>query len=323
MTARNETGASAPRKYKARTEIIGDREVLVMREFDAPRRLVFEAFSKPEHLKRWWGPAIYEMTSAEMDFRSGGAYRYVTRAADGTEHPFKGVFREVISPERLVFTQIYDVKPFDAEVVVTMTLEERDGKTLLTSRSVFPSAGPLSEYADSGMEDGMNESYDRLDGILRNMMAIGTAGESSELAITRVFDAPRELVFEAWSDPEHFRKWFPPADLTMPVCEMDFRAGGAFRATMRTPDGIDFADDGVFREIVRPERIVWTWYLRHLKPNIEIQTAITFAEWGKKTQVTVRQTFLKSAPPPGVREGWTSTLEKLAALLPVIYSSES
>lgn len=303
-------------KYAATLELIGDRGTLMTREFDAPRKLVFEAFSKPEHMKRWWGPAKYELEVVKMEFRPGGGYRYLSREAEGREEPFKGEYREIEAPGRLVYTMIYDVAPYDkAELVITMTLEERNGRTLMTSHTAFPSAEVRDGFIKSGMEEGMNEGNDRLEALVREMIWIGPEGEDTELLANRVFAAPRKLVFEAWSKPEHFSRWFAPAGLTLPVCEMDFRPGGILRFVMRAPDGAEHPGDGAYRAIAAPELIEWSSILPLPTGPIEVITRVTFTEAKGGTRVTVRQTYVKSANPPGAREGWTSSLDKLAKVL--------
>jgi uncharacterized protein YndB with AHSA1/START domain len=147
-----------------------EREIVLTRVFDAPRDLVFEAVTKPEHVARWWGPRGTTLPVCEIDLRPGGAYRYVTRGSDGSENPFKGVFHEIAPPDRLVFTQIYDVEPWsDHECVITTTFEEADGRTTLTSTSVFTSVEDRDAMISSGMEPGAAESYDRLAELLQTL----------------------------------------------------------------------------------------------------------------------------------------------------------
>jgi len=139
-----------------------------------------------------------------------------------------------------------------------------------------------------------------------------TVGER-ELSITRVFDAPRPLVFEAWAKPEHLMRWFAPNNFTIPVCEMDFRAGGKFRFCMRGL-GLEHWVNGVYREIVKPERIVWTGVMEH--DSNEIVTTVTFAELGGGTRVSVHQSYsIETDSSRGARYGWTETLEHLAEFL--------
>jgi uncharacterized protein YndB with AHSA1/START domain len=134
-----------------------------------------------------------------------------------------------------------------------------------------------------------------------------------ELTITRIFDAPRALVFDAWAEPKHLMRWFAPNNFTLPVCEMDFRAGGKFRFCMRGL-GNDHWVNGVYREIVKPERIVWTGTMEH--DSNEVVTTVTFADLGGKTRVTVHQTYsIETDSTRGAREGWTETLEHLAEFL--------
>ncbi|HZC46298.1 MAG TPA: SRPBCC domain-containing protein [Candidatus Acidoferrum sp.] len=131
-----------------------------------------------------------------------------------------------------------------------------------------------------------------------------------ELRITRIFDAPRPLVFEAWSKAEHLKHWFAPDGFTVPACELDFRVGGAYRLCMRG-FGNDHWVHGVYREIVVPERIVWTGILE--SDGNEMVTTITFADYQGKTRLSVHQTYSKETDSTrGAREGWTQTLEHLA-----------
>jgi uncharacterized protein YndB with AHSA1/START domain len=147
-----------------------DREIKLTRDFDAPRHLVFEALSKPEYIRQWWGPRGTELTTCEMDFRTGGTWRFVSRGPDGVEHPFTGVYREVSPPDRVVWTFIYDVPPINEhEAVETVTLTERDGRTTITVISVHDSKESRDMHVQSGMEKGAAETYDRLEELLAKL----------------------------------------------------------------------------------------------------------------------------------------------------------
>lgn len=145
-----------------------EREIVMTRVFDAPRRLVFEAHSTPEHMRRWWGPRHYEMTLAEMDFRPGGAYRFVQRGPDGEEFGFRGEFRDIVPPERIVWTFEFEGMPGHVSVQ-TLVLTEQEGKTTLTATAVFDSVADRDGMLQSGMEAGAAETYDRLAEYLRTM----------------------------------------------------------------------------------------------------------------------------------------------------------
>ncbi len=139
-----------------------DKEILVTRTFQASRELVFQAMTDPKRLRQWLGPRVMTMTVCEADLRVGGAWRFVHRAPDGTEHAFSGVIREFRSPERVVRTSNYENIP-GAESLETMTLEERGGRTMVTIRVLFRSREQRDGYVASGAEGGMRESYQRLE----------------------------------------------------------------------------------------------------------------------------------------------------------------
>ena len=140
-----------------------DREIRMTRLFDAPRHLVFEAMSQPEHIREWWGRLGdgYSVPVCEVDLRPGGRWRFVNRHPNG-EAAFHGVYREITPPERIVFTEIFEEFP-DAESVVTAVLTEENGKTRLTATVAYPSRDVRDAVVDSGMAQGAAISYDRLE----------------------------------------------------------------------------------------------------------------------------------------------------------------
>jgi uncharacterized protein YndB with AHSA1/START domain len=141
-----------------------DREIVMSRTFDAPRELVFEAWTKPEHVRHWWGLRSAKMLVCEAEVRPGGSWRYVTADSDGHEVPFTGVYQEITPPERLVYSEVYDIEPFNlgAPAVNTVTFSEEGGRTLLTITTVYPSKEVRDFVLGTGMEGGAAESFDRL-----------------------------------------------------------------------------------------------------------------------------------------------------------------
>jgi len=136
-----------------------------------------------------------------------------------------------------------------------------------------------------------------------------------ELVITRVFDAPRRLVFKAWTEPERVVHWWGPRGFTIPSCKLDVRPGGAFRFCMRSPEGTDHWLRGVYREIVEPERLVltWAWEDAEGKPGHETLVTVNFAEHGAKTKLTLHQALFESITARDAhQDGWTSCLDRLA-----------
>jgi len=147
-----------------------DREIQMTRLFDAPRELIFEAYTSCEHLARWWGPRKYELSSCKMDFRPGGKYRFVHSGPDGEEHGFRGEYREIVEPERIVSTFEWEGLPGHISID-TLTLTEENGKTRYIIVSLFDSVEDRDGMLQSGMEGGANESMERLDELLQQMKA--------------------------------------------------------------------------------------------------------------------------------------------------------
>ncbi len=194
-----------------------DREVVMTRVFNAPRHLVFEAWTKPEHLLQWFGPHSCPIVACELDLKVGGAWRYILRGPDGKSMGMRGVYQEIQAPERLVSTESFDDYP--GETLNTMTLTEENGKTTLTTRVLYPSKEIRDAVIASGMERGAAETYDRLSDYVGTM--------ESELVITRVFDAPPELVFDCWTQPEHLQHWQgAPRGFTVTSSVSDIKPGG-------------------------------------------------------------------------------------------------
>lgn len=145
-----------------------DREILVTRVVDAPRRLVFEAYTNPQHVPRWMlGPQGWSMPVCEIDLRPGGAWRFVWRRSDGTEMEMHGVYREVVPPERLVSTESWGGDW--PETVNTLLLSEENGRTTIASWVRYPSKEARDAALRTGMKDGMATSFDRLDEYLASI----------------------------------------------------------------------------------------------------------------------------------------------------------
>jgi uncharacterized protein YndB with AHSA1/START domain len=151
--------------YKVTTP--SDREIRLTRLFDAPRQLVFDALTKPEHVKRWWGVLDdkHSVAACEIDLRPGGAWRFVGRGPEGDYPAFYGVYREILPPERLVYTEIFEPYPDGGSLVVT-DLTEEDGKTRMTVTATYESLEVRDMVLKTGMETGAGISYDRLEDLV-------------------------------------------------------------------------------------------------------------------------------------------------------------
>ena len=286
-----------------------EREIVLTRLLDAPPSLVFQAWTDPIHMRKWWGPKAFTTPFCEMDVRPGGALRVVMRGPDGVEYPMTGVFQEIVEPERLVFTFVArdgNENPL-LEGTTTVTFVGQNGKTKMTVQSRAVGLAPVAPQMLAGMETGWSQSLDRL----ADLAADATG---RELVATRVFDAPRELVFRAWIEPEHLVQWWGPNSFTNTFHEFDPRPGGAWRFVMHGPDGVNYKNESVFVEIALPQRIV----LDHVSwPRFRL-TAV-FEDLSGKTRLTFRQLFLSAADCDKVMgfaaEANKQNLERLAAQL--------
>ena len=147
----------------------GKTHFTTSRVVDAPRDVVFDAFTKCEHLERWMGPKSLTMVSCETDLRPGGRYRFVFRAPDGSDVGFSGEFKEIVRPSRVVRTFVFEPMP-DAAALETLELEEHDGKTTIKTTTVHKTVENRDGHVNSGMEGGMTEGYARLDELLAGLL---------------------------------------------------------------------------------------------------------------------------------------------------------
>jgi uncharacterized protein YndB with AHSA1/START domain len=160
---------ASPGESDSRSETIvertADRELVVTRIFNAPARIVFDAWTKPELLKRWWAPKSFGVTlfACESDLKIGGTYRYAFGRDPRNPEVFSGRYLEVDPPSRLVLTQLYERMAEAGEAVVTATFQETQGKTRLTLHQLFPSREALEGALAAGMEAGMRVTLDQLD----------------------------------------------------------------------------------------------------------------------------------------------------------------
>ncbi len=172
MGARSDKGSPAKKTRTLKLTTRGDREIVMTRKFDAPRRLVFDALTKPELVKQWLlGPPGWSMPVCEIDLKVGGAYRYVWRHDDGKEMGMGGVYREIVPQERVVCTELFDDVWYPGESLNTTTLVEQGGRTTLTSTILYISREARDGVLKSGMERGVTASYDRLAELLASLAA--------------------------------------------------------------------------------------------------------------------------------------------------------
>lgn len=297
-------------------------DITISRIIDAPRERVFDAWTNPASLDQWWGPQGFTTTTEKIDIRPGGAWQYVMRGPDGTDYPNYIVFDEIVRPERVTYSHgETEGRPDDFQTTVTFE-DESDGRTRLTLRSVFKSAAMREQAMQFGAVQGGYQTIDKLGEFV--------AEDRRTMFITRVFDAPLEKVWRAWTEPALIRQWWGPEHFTSPVAEVDFRVGGKYLFAMRDPDGNDYWSTGEYVEIVPMERIVYTDSFADAAGNVvspqqfglgadfpETQAiTLTFEDLGGRTLLRIssagmpRDDFFEMA-----RSGMSTSLDKLAKLL--------
>ena len=158
-------------KNRTTVERRSDRELVIIRAFNAPARIVFDAWTKPEYLKRWWAPKSLGVSlfSCEADVRTGGSYRYVFGHDPKRPMAFSGTYTEVQPPSRLVWTQVFEQMRDAGEAIVTATFDEREGKTELVVHQHYASKEALDGAIASGMEKGMRETYEQLEELVGSL----------------------------------------------------------------------------------------------------------------------------------------------------------
>jgi uncharacterized protein YndB with AHSA1/START domain len=151
-------------------DLEGDRTIVITRTFAAPARILFDAWTRADLVKRWWAPKSHgvSMARCEADVRPGGAYRYVLQR-EGQEIAFSGTYTEVTPHSRLVYTNVFEPMRAAGEAICTVTFEERDGRTRLVSREVYPSGAVRDQVIASGMEKGMRETMEQLESLVTSL----------------------------------------------------------------------------------------------------------------------------------------------------------
>ena len=261
-----------------------DRETLITRSFAAPRTLVFAAMTQPEHVRQWYGLRDHTMKVCEIDLRVGGKWRYVVQMPDGNEYAFSGEYLEIVPPERLVSTERFEAIP-GSDYVATVTFSEQDGETTLTSHLQYQSPEHRDGHVNSGMAWGMQQTFARLDEHLASM-----AHAEREIVVMRVYAAPRELVWQTWTEPQHVVHWWGPDGFSLTIYEMDVRPGGRWHFHMHGPDGTAYLNQIVYVEVAKPDRLVYDH-----SPTPKFRSIVTFEEQGGKTTVSMRSIFETSA----------------------------
>jgi len=309
-----------------------DREIVISRLIDAPRELVFDAWTDPEQVVQWWGPRGFTTTTHKMEVKPGGVWRFVMHGPDGRDYQSKITYLEIVPPERLVYTHGGEAGLEPVQFHHTVTFTPRGNKTEVTMRAVFPTREERDRVVkEFGAIEGGEQHLERLD----EHLAGAGLGTSRAFVISRVFDAPRDLVWKAHSELEGLKHWWGPKGFTWVTGTLDFRPGGMFHYGMRSPNGQEMWGRFVYREIVKPERIVSVssfsdekgGLTRHfLSPEwpLEMLNTATFTEAEGKTTLTINSVAINATAHErkifedgfaSMQGGFTGTFDQLAAYL--------
>lgn len=293
-------------------------ELYYERILNAPRELVWEAWSNIEHLQRWWGPRGFTMTTQHFEFKEGAEWKFVLHGSDGRDYKNEQKFIELKKPE-LIRMQHLNWPKHTTEARLT---EEGRDKTKVTFRQTFENAEDyekIKEIASKANPQNFDRMQERLDELRR----------TDDFSFERVFNAEPALVFEAWSQAEHLNNWWGPKGFTA-ECKTDFREGGRFHYCMIAPDGKRYYNSGFFHSIVPNKKIVSTMYFANDRGEYvgpehygmsgfpgEMWDVVTFEAHGQgQTKVTFHRNHpLATSKKFGEDQGWSQSLDKLEATL--------
>lgn len=245
-----------------------DRLIVTTRVFEAPPALVFDAFTDPGHLARWWGPKGFTTTTQSFDFREGGVWRFVMHGPDGRDYPNRITFDEIARPTRLVYSHGGEGGYEAIQFQNVITFEDLGGRTRLTMSALFPSAA---------LRERVIREHQADEGGRQTLARLGDYLEEDVFVIGRRFKAPRELVWKVWTDAKHLAHWWGPKGLTWISGTLDLKPGGLFHYGMKGPDGKEMWGRFVFHEIQAPGRLCFVNSFSD--PQGGITRAPFFADW--------------------------------------------
>lgn len=342
MSASSASPSFAPPRTSVTPEMadLAARQLRVSRLLNAPRELVFEVWTDPKHIVAWWGPNGFTTTISEMNVSKDGIWRFVMHGPDGVDYPNRVQFLEVKPPERLRYLHTDDqgnpVICFETEV----TFEARQNKTLMTMVATFPNAEMLQEtIRNNGAEIGMHQNADRMNDYVSELHLTrqGAAKTSNykPFSISRLFAAPRSLVYQVWTQEEHLKHWWGPAGMALGIQRAEMRPGGGLDFSMTLPDGQTIKARWIIRELEAPSHMVFVSHFRDeldhpcappMAPTwpVEMLTTVTFTEENGRTTVSITVDPIHTSPSEALaffeghasmQQGWTGTLDALGRYL--------
>lgn len=305
-------------------------EIHISRIYDAPVQTVWDAWTDPEQVAKWWGPRGFTLTTHSKDLRPGGTWHYTMHGPDGTDYPNKTWYLEVEPCVKLVYDHGgYDDRP--PLFRVTVLFSETRGKTKMEMTMALATPEAAEETRKFIKQAGGDSTWDRLAEYLEK-----ESSGKDNFVINRSFDAPIELMFEMWTNPKHFSQWLAPTGFTMEFLRSDIKVGSSTFYFM-TGSELKMYGRAEYREIEKPNRIVYTQQFCDEKEGISrhpmaptwpatMLTTVQLTEEGPdRTRVTVTwetygpttreelETFIHAKA--GMTQGWTGSFDKLEAYL--------
>lgn len=311
----------------AAADNLADRTIVTTRIVEAPRALVFDAFTDPAHLARWWGPDGFSLTTEHFDMRPGGEWRFMMHGPDGRDYPNHVIFEEIEKPSLIAHRHVGDGgKVFFSSRI---TLEDLGGRTRITLRALFANAADREfVIRDHKADEGGRQTLGRLAAMI----------EEDFFTFTRTLDAPRDLVWQMWTDAQHLAKWWGPKGFEWIEGKLDLRPGGMFHYGMKMPDGKIMWGRFVFHEIVPPERLTFANSFSDAQGGVtrapffdnwplEVFNILTLVEENGKTLMTLRGAPVNAnegererfrSMKPSMNQGWSGSIEQLEAHLATV-----
>ena len=302
-------------------------EINITRIYDAPVQAVWDAWTDPEQVALWWGPRGFTLTTHSKDLRPGGSWYYTMHGPDGVDYVNTTQYFEVEECSKLVYDHggHKDRPPLFR---VTVLFSEIDGKTKMEMCMTLPTPEAAEEIQKVIKKASGNSTWDRLAEYLEHQ-----ASGKEKFVINRSFDAPLEVMFEMWTNPEHFSQWLPPTGFEMQFLRSDIRPGGSTFYVMTGNGGVKMYGRAEYIQIQKPNRIVYTQQFCDENENISrhpmsstwpatMLTTVELAEEGPdRTRVTVTwepygattpeelATFINARA--GMTQGWTGSFDTL------------
>lgn len=329
MSANSKTLKSSSRKNP--DPIFNSKDIKITRIYDAPVKLVWEAWTDPEQTAKWWGPRGFTLTNHSKDLRVGGHWAYTMHGPDGTNYPNRTTYHEVEEFKRLVYDHgASEDRPPLFRVTVTFT--EIKEKTKMDMTMSLPTPEAVAQTREFIKKAGGNATWDRLAEFLEK-----EESDKDVFVINRSFNVSIEKMFELWTERDHFSKWLPPTGFSMEFIECNIKEGGTSFYKMSNGTNVTMYGKIHYKEIRRPDRLLYTQQFTDEKGNISrhpfaptwpetMLTSVSFTEEGpESTRITVKwepygkatteeiETFAKARA--GMTQGWTGSFDKLEEYL--------